>query len=80
MLSCLRDPLGVMERYVSSLNPGGLVLVSMCTAARGSADLMSRIQRAYASVDQVRVTHCTRKVTWICSALIPEDLRPSSRR
>ena len=72
VLCCLRDPLRTVERYARSLNPGGLLLVSLCTAARGSATILSRLKRAYATVDEVRVVHGGRKVSWVCTALRPE--------
>ncbi len=71
VLCCLRDPLRTVERYVHSLKPGGLLLVSMCTAARGSATILWRLKRAYATVDEVRVVHSGRKVSWVCTALAP---------
>ncbi len=72
VLCCLRDPARTVERYARSLNPGGLFLVSLCTAARGSATILSRLKRAYATVDEVRVVHSGRKVSWVCTALRPE--------
>lgn len=72
VLCCLRDPLRTVERYVRSLNPGGLLLVSLCTAARGSATVLRQLKRAYATVDEVRVVHSGRNVTWVCTALRPE--------
>jgi len=72
VLCCLRDPLRTVERYARSLNPGGLLLVSLCTAARGSATILSQLKRAYATVDEVRVVHGGRKVSWVCTALRPE--------
>lgn len=72
VLCCLRDPLRTVERYVRSLNPDGILLVSLCTAARGSGTILSRLKRAYATVDEVRVVHSGRKVTWVCTALRPE--------
>jgi 2-polyprenyl-3-methyl-5-hydroxy-6-metoxy-1,4-benzoquinol methylase len=72
VLCCLRDPLRTVERYARSLNPGGLLLVSLCTAARGSDALRRALKRAYATVDEVRVVHSGRKVTWVCTALRPE--------
>jgi 2-polyprenyl-3-methyl-5-hydroxy-6-metoxy-1,4-benzoquinol methylase len=72
VLCCLRDPLRTVERYVRSLNPGGLLLVSLCTAARGSDKLRRDLKRAYATVDEVRVVHSGRKVSWVCTALRPE--------
>jgi 2-polyprenyl-3-methyl-5-hydroxy-6-metoxy-1,4-benzoquinol methylase len=71
VLCCLRDPLSTVDRYARSLNPGGLVLVSMCTAARGSTTILWRLKRAYATVDEVRVVHSGRKVSWVCTALRP---------
>ena len=69
VLCCLRDPLQTVERYVRSLNCGGLVLVSLCSAARGSATILWRLRRAYATVDEVRLAHSGRKVAWVCTAL-----------
>lgn len=69
VLCCLHDPLRTVERYVRSLNPEGLLLVSMCTAARGSATILWRLKRTYATVDEVRVVHGGRKVSWVCTAL-----------
>ncbi len=72
VLCCLRDPLDTVERYVRSLNPGGLLLVSLCTAARGSSTILRRLKRAYATVDEVRVVHSGRQVSWVCTVLRPE--------
>lgn len=69
VLCCLHDPLRTVERYTRSLNPGGLLLVSMCTAGRGSATILWRLKRVYATVDEVRVTHRGRKVSWVCTVL-----------
>ena len=69
VLCCLHDPLQTVERYVRSLNPGGLVLVSLCSAARGSATVLWRLRQVYATVDEVRLTHSGRNVTWVCAAL-----------
>jgi 2-polyprenyl-3-methyl-5-hydroxy-6-metoxy-1,4-benzoquinol methylase len=69
VLCCLRDPLATVERYARSLNPGGLLLVSLCTAARGSDTILSQLKRAYATVDEVRVVHSGRNVSWVCTAL-----------
>lgn len=73
VLCCLRDPLSTMERYARSLNPDGLLLVSLCTAARGSATILRRLKRAYATIDEVQVTHGARKISWVCSALRPHE-------
>jgi 2-polyprenyl-3-methyl-5-hydroxy-6-metoxy-1,4-benzoquinol methylase len=72
VLCCLHDPLRTVDRYMRSLNPGGILLVSLCTAARGSAAILSQLKRAYATVDEVRVVHSGRKVSWVCAALRPE--------
>ena len=69
VLCCLRDPLGTVERYAGCLNAGGLLLVSMCTAARGSATILWRLKQAYATVDEVHVVHSGRNVSWVCTAL-----------
>jgi 2-polyprenyl-3-methyl-5-hydroxy-6-metoxy-1,4-benzoquinol methylase len=72
VLCCLRDPLRTVERYARSLNPGGLLLVSLCTAARGSSTILRGLKRAHATIDEVRVVHSGRKVSWVCTALRPE--------
>jgi 2-polyprenyl-3-methyl-5-hydroxy-6-metoxy-1,4-benzoquinol methylase len=71
VLCCLRDPLRTVERYARSLKSDGLLLVSMCTAARGSATILWRLKQSYATVDEVRVFHSGRKVSWVCTALRP---------
>jgi len=68
-----RDPLRTVERYATSLNRGGLLLVSMCTAGRGSATILWRLKRTYATVDEIRVVHAGRKVSWVCAALRPKE-------
>ena len=73
VLSCLRDPLRAVERYARSLNPGGIMLMSNCMAARGSASLLRELKRAYSTVDEVRVVHSGRQVSWVCTALRPRD-------
>ncbi len=71
VLCCLRDPLRTVERYMRSLKADGVLLVSMCTAARGSATILWRLKRAYAAVDEVRIVHSGRKVSWVCAAFRP---------
>ena len=73
VLCCLADPLGTVERYARSLNAGGLLLVSLCTAAHGSATILWRLKRAFTVVDEVRVIHTGRKVSWVCIALRPRE-------
>jgi len=72
VLSCLYDPLRTAERYVRFLNPGGLLLVSLCTAGRGSSALLRQLKLVYATVDEVRVSHSARNVSWMCTVLRPE--------
>jgi 2-polyprenyl-3-methyl-5-hydroxy-6-metoxy-1,4-benzoquinol methylase len=71
VLCCLRDPLHTVERYARSLNPGGILLVSLCTAARGSSTILWRLKQAYATVDEVQVAHSGSKISWMCAALRP---------
>lgn len=71
VLCCLRDPVHTVERYARSLNPDGVLLVSLCTAARGSAAILRRLKREYATVDEVEVAHGGRKISWACAALRP---------
>ena len=73
VLCCLADPLATVERYARSLNAGGLLLVSLCTAAHGSATILWRLKRAFTVVDEVRVIHTGRKVSWVCIALRPRE-------
>ena len=72
VLCCLRDPLQTVERYARCLNPEGLLLLSLCTAARGAGTILWRLKRAYTTVDEVRVIHSGRNVSWMCAALRPE--------
>lgn len=72
VLCCLHDPLGTVRRYVRFLNSDGFILVSLCTAARGSATILWQLRRAYDTVDQVRLAHSGRKVSWVCTALRPQ--------
>src|SRR6266436_8768227 len=46
VLCCLRDPLRTVERYARSLKSGGLVLLSLCSAARGSTTILWRLRQA----------------------------------
>ncbi len=69
VLCCLGDPLATVARYARSLNPDGLLLISLCTAARGSATILWRLKRAYATVDEVQVIHRGRNISWVCAAL-----------
>lgn len=71
VLCCLSDPLRTVERYARSLNPDGLLLVSLCAAARGSAGILRRLKRAYSIIDEVQVVHSGRKISWVCAALRP---------
>jgi 2-polyprenyl-3-methyl-5-hydroxy-6-metoxy-1,4-benzoquinol methylase len=69
VLCCLRDPLRTVERYARSLNSGGLLLVSLCTAARGSALVLRQLKREYSTVDEARIIHRGSKLSWVCTAL-----------
>lgn len=68
VLYCLRDPLAVVQRYTRSLRAGGVVLVSMCTAARGASAIFEQLFAEYSPVDQVRVTHGQTRLSWDCAA------------
>ena len=72
VLCCLRDPLRTVDRYARALNPGGVLLVSLCTAGLGTGKVLSGLKQAYATVDEVRIDHGGRKVSWICTALRTE--------
>jgi 2-polyprenyl-3-methyl-5-hydroxy-6-metoxy-1,4-benzoquinol methylase len=72
VLCCLHDPLRTVQRYARALNPGGILLVSLCTAGRGTGEVLSGLKQAYAIIDEVRVEHSGRKVSWVCTALRTE--------
>ena len=72
VLYCLRDPLAVVERYTRSLRADGVVLVSMCTAARGADAILERLLTEYLPVDQTRVTHGQTGISWDCAAFRPK--------
>ena len=79
VLYCLRDPLAVVERYTRSLRADGVMLVSMCTAARGASEIFERLIAEYPSADRTRVTHGQTKLSWDCAAFRPKsssELRP----
>ena len=68
VLCCLSDPLRTVGRYADYLNPGGILLVSMCTAARGSTTILWALKGAYDLIDEVRIGHPARNVSWVCAA------------
>ena len=72
VLYCLRDPLAVVQRYTRSLRADGVVLVSMCTAARGASAIFERLIAEYSPVDQTRVTHGQTGLSWDCAAFRPK--------
>jgi len=72
VLYCLRDPLAVVERYTHSLRSDGVVLVSMCSAARGASAIFERLNAEYSPVDQTRVTHVQTGLSWDCAAFRPK--------
>ena len=78
VLCCLREPLHTVEGYARSLNPGGLLLVSLCTAAHGSATVLWQLKRAFALVDEVRISHVGRNVSWVCAALRAPEADPAT--
>jgi 2-polyprenyl-3-methyl-5-hydroxy-6-metoxy-1,4-benzoquinol methylase len=78
VLCCLHDPVQAVARYARSLNPGGLILMSNCLAARGSATILSRLRLLYPTLDEVRILHSERNITWVCTALRPADERSQS--
>jgi 2-polyprenyl-3-methyl-5-hydroxy-6-metoxy-1,4-benzoquinol methylase len=71
VLCCLRDPLRTVNEYARALKPGGVLLVSLCTAGRGTDKVLSGLKQAYATIDEVRIVHSGRKVSWLCTALRP---------
>jgi 2-polyprenyl-3-methyl-5-hydroxy-6-metoxy-1,4-benzoquinol methylase len=72
VLYCLRDPLAVVQRYTRSLRADGVVLVSMCTAARGASTIFEQLNAEYSPVDETRVTHGQTRLSWDCAAFRPK--------
>jgi hypothetical protein len=72
VLCYLRDPLAVVRRYSRSLDDGGVLLVSMCTAARGAGAILERLRTEYSVVDEIRITHGGTRLSWDCAALRPK--------
>jgi 2-polyprenyl-3-methyl-5-hydroxy-6-metoxy-1,4-benzoquinol methylase len=75
VLCCLHDPVQAVARYARSLNPGGLIVMSNCLAARGSTTILTRLRSSYTTLDEVRIIHRERNVTWVCTALRPPEQR-----
>jgi 2-polyprenyl-3-methyl-5-hydroxy-6-metoxy-1,4-benzoquinol methylase len=75
VLYYLRDPLAVVRRYSRSLEDGGVLLVSMSTAARGADTILERLRTEYSVVDEIRITHGGTQLSWDCAALRPKTGR-----
>ena len=75
VLYYLRDPLAMVERYSRSLNDGGVLLVSMCSAARGAGPILERLRAEYSVVDATRLIHGETRLSWDCAALRPKSSR-----
>jgi 2-polyprenyl-3-methyl-5-hydroxy-6-metoxy-1,4-benzoquinol methylase len=73
VLYFFRDPAATVERYERWLRPGGLVLVSTCTAFSGGERILERLKSRRALVDETRVTAGDREWSWIVSVLRPAD-------
>jgi 2-polyprenyl-3-methyl-5-hydroxy-6-metoxy-1,4-benzoquinol methylase len=69
VLYYLRDPLRTVARYAGCLSAGGLILTSLCMAARDSAPILWRLKRTYTILDEVRIEHGGSKVSWVCTVL-----------
>lgn len=67
VLYYLRDPQQLVERYTQSLRGGGVMLVSMCTAARGSAAILGQLKAHYATVAETLVRDGETRVSWACA-------------
>jgi 2-polyprenyl-3-methyl-5-hydroxy-6-metoxy-1,4-benzoquinol methylase len=68
VLYFLKDPLGVIDRYAGSLRAGGIVLVSMCTAARDHAAILRQLKTRYVAVDEVLLSRGAAGLSWVCAA------------
>jgi 2-polyprenyl-3-methyl-5-hydroxy-6-metoxy-1,4-benzoquinol methylase len=77
VLYYLRDPLAVVARYSRALNEGGVLLVSMCSAARGAAAILKRLRAEYSVIDATRVTRSETGLSWDCVAFHPKSPRVS---
>jgi 2-polyprenyl-3-methyl-5-hydroxy-6-metoxy-1,4-benzoquinol methylase len=71
VLYYLRDPQQLVERYAQSLRGGGVMLVSMCTAARGSAAILGQLKAHYATVAETLVRDGETRVSWACAVFRP---------
>jgi trans-aconitate methyltransferase len=69
VLYCVRDPLTMIGRYSRSLRDGGVLLVSMCTAARSAGAILKRLRVEFSVIDEIRVTHGKTRISWDCAAL-----------
>jgi 2-polyprenyl-3-methyl-5-hydroxy-6-metoxy-1,4-benzoquinol methylase len=71
VLYYLRDSRQLVERYAQSLRGGGVMLVSMCTAARGSAAILGQLKAHYATVAETLVRDGETRVSWACAVFRP---------
>jgi hypothetical protein len=67
----LQRPEQLVERHAQSLRGGGVMLVSMCTAARGSAAIRGQLKAHYATVAETLVRDGETRVSWACAVLRP---------
>lgn len=67
VLYYLRDPLGVTARYARALTPNGILLVSVCTAARGGARILQQLGQHYTTLSKALVRDGGSGVSWSCA-------------
>ena len=72
VLYCLCDPLGIVGRYSRSLHEGGVLLVSVCTAARGADAILKRLGAEFQLLDATRIIHGETRLSWDLAALSPK--------
>jgi 2-polyprenyl-6-hydroxyphenyl methylase/3-demethylubiquinone-9 3-methyltransferase len=69
VLGYLDDPPAAVERCARALEPGGILLVSTCTAFRGGEEILDGLKRDYRTLDESTVTHGENPWAWICTVL-----------
>ncbi len=76
VLYFFKEPRAAVERYARTLNDGGVLLVSTCTAFRGGTAILNGLKSALNVLDETCVTHGANKWSWIVTALAPDSYEP----
>jgi len=72
VLYYFHQPQQAVERYARFLSKGGILLVSICTAAKGAAAILKGLKATFAVLDETRVTHGSNKWSWVCTVFAPD--------